>query len=72
MEELSLSESIHYGKDYVVHSRHDLFMTKGIKCYEKDTNIMHRLIVLELVREVESECVVSEIVNYAKNTKKRK
>lgn len=65
MEELSLSESIRYGRDYVVHSRHDLFMTKGIKCYEKDTNIMHRLIVLELesIREVESEDVVSEIVN---------
>lgn len=67
VEDLSLSKSIHYGRDYVVHSRHDLFMTKGIKCFERDTNIMHRLIVLESIREVESEDVVSEIVNRGGN-----
>lgn len=65
-EELFVSKNIHYGRDYVVSSRHDLFMTTGIKCYERDTNIMHRLIVLESKREPDDEDVV-RIFHLAEN-----
>ena len=51
VEELFESKNIHYGRDYLVYSRHDLFMTTGIKCYERETSIVHRLIVLESKRE---------------------
>lgn len=51
-EEIFDTKNIRYGKDYRVNSRHDLFLTTaGIKCYERDTSIMHRLIVLESKRE---------------------
>lgn len=52
-EEIFVTKNIRYGKDYVANSRHDLFLTTGIICYERDTNIMHRLIVLKAKREPE-------------------
>ncbi|CAG9797882.1 unnamed protein product [Chironomus riparius] len=46
-EEIFTSKNVHYGLDYVVKSRHDLFDTTGIECHDRYTHIVRRLIVLE-------------------------
>lgn len=45
-------------------SRHDLTRSNGIKCIDHNTNIMHRLIVLESTRDISEENDMTSIVSF--------
>jgi len=51
-EEIFTSKNVHYGKDYVAKSRHDLFNTTGIECRDYHTNVLYRLLVLESTQSI--------------------
>lgn len=50
-EEIFESKNVNYGMDYVVKSRHDLFVATGIACIDRHTGIVQRLIVIEPKRD---------------------
>ncbi|KAG5675192.1 hypothetical protein PVAND_005116 [Polypedilum vanderplanki] len=58
VEEIFASKNVHYGRDYVVRSRHDLFEATGVACTDQHTNVVHRLIVLETGRDLNDDVMV--------------
>jgi hypothetical protein len=50
---------VHYGRDYVVRSRHDLFEATGVACTDRLTNTVQRLLVLETRRDMNDDSMVT-------------
>ena len=46
----SISRNIHFGKDYKIKSKGDFIKLPGIQCYEANTDVEHKIIVLEVNR----------------------
>lgn len=59
VEEIFASKNVHYGRDYVVRSRHDLFEATGVACTDQHTSTVQRLVVLETRRDVNDDDAVA-------------
>lgn len=55
VQEISESRNIRYGKDYIIASKHDILRVPGIQCTDENTNILHKIIVVESSKQLSDD-----------------